>query len=57
MQHSFKLILNDEVFEVAPFKNLMLISLDISNKLIFSNEHQYEVQSKVRAEVFKEFLQ
>ena len=55
MHGIFKFKIKEEVIPVQPFDKLMNISKNIRNELIFSSEHSYEVESKVRQEIIKEF--
>ena len=56
MHGIFKFKIKEEVIPVQPFDKLMNISKNIRNELIFSSEHSYEVESKVRQEIIKEFI-
>lgn len=56
MQKSFQFIVNDKAFIIPLFDKLMNISSNIREELIFSQQHQYHVQSKIRTEVFEDFI-
>lgn len=55
-QDQFKFLLNDSVFTIPPFKRLMDISPNIQNKLIFSPQHEYSVESNVSSQIFESFI-
>lgn len=56
-QNSFALLLNYQVFKIPPkFNRLTNTSEKVYNSLIFNNPRQYNLESKVSAEVLKSFI-
>lgn len=52
----FKFLFKDKMIPVHPFDKLLSISKKIRDILIFSNEHQYEIESKVSEETVDNFI-
>ncbi|KAK8887431.1 hypothetical protein M9Y10_038475 [Tritrichomonas musculus] len=57
MQNAFQICSNSKVFTIPSlFKHLLDISPDISNSLVFGQNHYYCLKSKVNENVFQSFI-
>lgn len=57
MQNAFQICSNSKIFTIPSlFKHLLDISPDISNSLVFGQNHYYCLKSKVNEKVFQSFI-